>query len=37
MYEVGHEVAVASLFLPLKDPGLDPGLVSSPPGGWQWW
>ena len=37
LYEVGQEVAVASLFLSLKHPGHDPGvwwLSSSPRGGW---
>ena len=37
MYEVGQEIAVASFFLSLKDPGHDPGvwwLSSSSPGGW---
>ena len=36
MYEVGQEVAVASLFLYLMDPGYDPGVLwlSSFPGGW---
>ena len=33
--EVGQEVALASLFLSLKNPGFDPGvgLLSSSPGG----
>ena len=37
MYEVGQEVAVASLYLSLKDPEHDPGvgwLSSSPVGCW---
>ena len=36
MYEVGEEVALASLNLSLKDPGHDPGIgwLSSSPGGW---
>ena len=44
VYEVSQEVVVASLFLPLKNPGHDSGVgwVSSSPGGWLglrlcWW
>ena len=42
MYEVGQEIAVASLVLSLKDPGYDPGVGwLSSPRGWLglrlWW
>ena len=36
VYQVGQEVAVASFFLSLKDPGHGPGVgwLSSSPGAW---
>ena len=43
VYEVSQKVAVASLFLSLKDSGHNPGVwwLSASPGGWLrltlWW